>query len=352
MVEDMCHLRPILVLAAACAAASTIAPAALAGTSSFALRPVMYDPAIPATKSYFVLDPAPGTTVQSSVRVTNVGSGPGVIRLYAVDGTTGQTSGAVYRSVSAPRRDVGAWITLGARRLALGPGKSAVVPFTVRIPVGARGGDHLGGIVGENASLTSGGEGAIRVKIQHLTIAAVLVRLPGAPVARLSLDRAAASGGNGYQYVNLDLANRGTIMMKPVGSMTLRTADGTLIASRKLALDTFLPRTQIRYPVVLPRQVLKPGRYVASVALEYGNRVLEGSDGVGGPLRLSRTLSFRVIPQETASVYVGAPQLHAPARGHRSSISAPLAVAWVLAGAALLAALSFGYAVRRRAVRV
>jgi len=344
------------VLAAAFAAAGTIASAALAGQPSFALRPVTYDPQIPATKSYFVLDPVPGTTVQSSVRVTNVGNQAGAIRLYPVDGTTGQTSGAVYLAGRDPRRDVGAWITLGARRLMLRPGQSAVVPFTVRIPVGAREGDHLGGIVGENAALTSGGKGALEVKIRHLTIAAVLVRLPGTPIAGLNVTRAEALGGNGYQYVQLDVANTGTIMMKPVGALTLRTAAGKPVASRKLALDTFLPQTHISYPVVLPRRVLRPGNYVASVTLAYGNRVLGGGDGVGvgGPIQLHRTLAFRVSPSQTATVYVGAPQLHTVVHGQsRGAAFTPLYLAWALAGAALLlAAVAFLFVFRRRAVRI
>ena len=340
-------------LAAAFAAASTFAPAALAGQPSFALRPVRYDPQIPATKSYFVLDPVPGTTVRSSVRVTNVGNREGVVRLYPVDGTTGQTSGAVYLAGRDRKRDVGAWITLGAHRLMLRPGQSAVVPFTVRIPVGVRGGDHLGGIVGENAALTSGGKGALEVKIRHLTIAAVLVRLPGTPVAGLNVTRAEAVGGNGYQYVKLDVANSGTIMMKPVGTLTLRTADGKRVASRTIALDTFLPRTHISYPVVLPRRVLQPGRYVASVTFAYGNRVLGVGDGVGGPLRLQRTLAFQVNPSQTASVYVGAPQLHTVVRGQGAAASTPLYLAWALAGAAmLLAAAAFLFVVRRRSVRI
>ena len=100
----------ILVLLAAFVAlsgAQAVSAADSPRAASFALRPVKYDPALPETKSYFVLDTTPGATIADRVRVTNVGTAAGTLKLYAVDGTTGKTSGTVYENSTAPRRDVG-----------------------------------------------------------------------------------------------------------------------------------------------------------------------------------------------------------------------------------------------------
>ena len=76
----------------------------------------------PAKKSktgYFVLAATPGATIRSAVQILNIGDQPGSASLYAVDGTTGQTSGAVYRSRQENRKDVGGWIQLSKASVTL-----------------------------------------------------------------------------------------------------------------------------------------------------------------------------------------------------------------------------------------
>ncbi len=104
------------------------------GQANFALQPVLYDTANPLTQSYFIFDSKPGTPINSRVRVTNTGTAKGSVSLYPVDATTGQTSGAVYLNHDDPRKDVGAWTTLGAQQLTLNPGQNQVVSFQVTIP--------------------------------------------------------------------------------------------------------------------------------------------------------------------------------------------------------------------------
>src|SRR5262245_3547841 len=178
------------------------------GSASFALVPQDYDPALAATQSYFVRVAHPGETFTNSVRVRNVGTQAGTALLYAVDATTGKTSGAVYLDRTKPRPGVGSWVTLGARSVTLGPRESVVVPISVHVPAGARPGDHLGGIVAENAAVTGAtGRGALQIKVRHLTIAAVEVQVPGKTAAALRIAGAKAGGEHGYQYVYLRLAN-------------------------------------------------------------------------------------------------------------------------------------------------
>jgi Bacterial protein of unknown function (DUF916) len=119
------------------------------GAATFALIPEHYDPSLHASQSYFIAVERPGQMYTNSFRIRNLGKQTGTALLYAVDATTGQTSGAVYLDGSKPRRDVGAWVTLGARSVTLAPGQSRIVPVTVHVPAGARPGDHLGGIVAE-----------------------------------------------------------------------------------------------------------------------------------------------------------------------------------------------------------
>jgi hypothetical protein len=243
------------------------------GQANFALKPVLYDPSNPVTQSYFVFDSKPGIVVKSSVRVTNTGTARGSVSLYTVDATTGQTSGAVYLNHDDPRKDVGAWMTLGARQLTLNPGQNQVVSFEVAIPSKVRPGQHLGGIVAENLTQSSSQQNnsAIQIKVKNLTIVAVQVNLPGTSVEQLVGTGVQAGGDNGYQQLLLGLSNTGTVMLKPSGSLQVANAQGQVVKNVSLKLDTFLPQTAIDYPVAITGQALGPGDYQARLTLTYGH---------------------------------------------------------------------------------
>jgi hypothetical protein len=336
--------RALLLLSVCVAATLVAAPAvhAAGGEATFALSPVHVDAALEASSSYFVIRARPGEIVSNSVRVSNVGDVAGTARLYAADATTGQTSGAVYLGRDRPRRDVGAWLGLHSRTLALAPHSSTLVPFTVHVPPDAKPGDHLGGIVAENAALTQAtGQGSLQVRIRRLTIVAVEVQVPGPAGELLRISGVKADGGRGYQYLYLHLRNEGAVTLKPTGTLLVARADGAPVARRRLGLDTFLPGTGIDYPVLLPGKVLSPGSYTATIELSY-RAIALGYRRSPGPLRTVRgTFGFTVTHQQQTQVYQGAPAARAPAPAARKS-SLPWIAGSVAALVALLAAASLG----------
>jgi len=323
------------------------------GAATFALIPQHYDPSLHASQSYFVAVERPGQTYVNSVRIRNLGKQTGTALLYAVDATTGQTSGAVYFDGSKPRRDAGAWVTLGARSVTLGPGQSRIVPVTVHVPEGARPGDHLGGIVAENEALTSSnGKGALQIKIRHLTIAAVLVQVPGSAKARVDVGGVRAGGEHGYQYVYVHLRNTGALTTKPTGSLQVFDASGKQVVSRDLKLDTFLPGTEIDYPVLLPEQALAPGTYTGKVDLTYSAAVLGYRRSAGSSQSAGGTYPFQVTTGQYKTVFKGAPPLRQPQSAAKGSSGSTLLIVLAAALAALLALSVFlVFAVRRWARR-
>ena len=337
--------------AALLGAFAAVAPAAGAsGAPIFALVPQHYDPTLNATRSYFVAVARPGATFTNSVRVRNMGSAPGTALLYAVDATTGQTSGAVYLGHGRPRRDAGAWITLGASSVTLAPGQSTIVPITVHVPPGAHAGDHLGGIVAENEALSrASGHGALQIRVRHLTITAVEVQVPGRAATRVDVTGVRAGGEHGYQYVYLHLENQGALTTKPFGRVLIAVAGGRTVATRELTLDTFLPGTAIDYPLLLPKQALQPGKYRANIELTYAASAL-GYRRTDGPARtLSRSFDFTVSSGQYTTVFQGVPPVRAPvaATTHGSS-SLELLLAAACGIVALLGAFGFVFVGIRR----
>ena len=270
----------LLAVLCAVVAGLAVVPAALAGEASFALRPVTFDPDVPATQSYYIFDSQRGATIGTEVRVTNVGTVPGTALLYAVDATTGRTSGAVYRSGSARRRDVGRWVILSERRITLGPQESRIVPFSVVVPRGARAGEHLGGIVAQNLALQTGAAtqvgkrgGSVQIRLRHLTIVAVELKLPGRRVERVLVQGVKAGTEAGYPAVEVGLRNVGNDMVKPRLRLRIVDRHGITLLDQRRVLDSLVPQTAIGYPVILSR-ALRPGDYRADVRLDYGQGVV------------------------------------------------------------------------------
>jgi hypothetical protein len=284
------------------------APQASAATAVFSLTPVPDGPVMPRSTSYFVLDSTAGKTIVRQARLKNVGGTTGTVRIYPVDAVTGRTSGAVYRARRAPRADVEAWIALRPRTVRLGPGESRLIRFVVHVPRGARAGDHLGAIVAEKTRLVGSrfaeaGGVRLRIRVRTLSIAAVLVRLPGGS-CRLSIGGVHPGGGHGLQYLYVDVRNPGERLTKGSGALVVRTAAGRPVARRAFRLDTFVPRTAIGLPVRL-RSILAPGRYRATIAITACASA--GSLGTArawvlGPSATARSVSGRVTRTVTFSV--------------------------------------------------
>lgn len=307
-------------------------PEASASGPSFTLRALGTPPDVP----YFVFDTRPAATVRGAVRVVNEGDRAGRVRLFAVDAVTGETTGAVYRARQDPRRGVGAWLSLPVNRLTLAPGQSRVVRFGLEVPTDARPGHHLGGIVAENATVKTAnrrriGPGSFRIDVRNLSIVAVQANLPGRRVENLQLTGVEAGPAEGFQTLLIGMRNEGNRLIEGTGSVAIGDESGERLKQGTFNLDTFVPRTSVAYPFLVPGDALPAGRYHAAVAVRYGQ---------GSVARLSTW--FTISDEEVEQVFGSDPQR--PAAGDSSGIP------WILlaALAALLLVLLAAWALLRR----
>lgn len=228
---------------------------------------------LPPLQSYYVLQGKPGTVFNEHIRLQNMNKCSGPVDIYAVDGATSQTSGAVYLDKSAPRSDVGAWTKMNPSRVNIEPVESVVVGFSVTIPKNARSGDHLGGIVAEveKPQNTAPHTGAtFQIKTRSLVIIAIEVHVQGPTVEGLQANGVKIGSTAGYQTVKIGLTNAGNVMLRPSGSLQVFDTQGNRLQNLPLKLDTFLPSSHIDYPVYMQNKALNVGTYKAHVILRYG----------------------------------------------------------------------------------
>jgi hypothetical protein len=330
--------RPLsrrLLAAMAALLVASVGLAAGAGHAEAASPTVSLTPIGPAgAKGYFVYTARAGARVKGQVDVVNTSSVRGTVLLYAVDATTGQTTGAVYRSRQQPRRDVGAWTKLPVRRVVLGSHARTRVSFTVRVPRGARGGQHLGAIVAQPLTAVrrygaKNGAHAFHITVQALTVMAVQVNIPTRPVRRMVVAGCRAGGPHGYQTLFIGMGNVGNQFVKGTGRVTVAGSGGRALKHKTFTLDTFLPGTTISYPVMLTGAPLRAGHYRASVSLSFNGH------------RLTRQVPCTISQHSIVQVFgaTNAAQISRP-----GGSSGPSVLVLVLGGVALIG-LGFGAAV-------
>jgi WxL Interacting Protein, peptidoglycan binding domain len=240
--------------------------AAVGGQASFSLQP-----SPPRTPAYFIFAAKQGQRLGGTVQLANVGSATGTALLYPVDATTADRGGVAYLARTRPRREVGRWLHLRYSRVRLKPREQALIPFTVTVPAEVRAGQHLGGIVAENLQThtSKSRKGGFQIRIRELAIVAVQVTLPGPTKVGVQPFNLQATIRGKREILLLGLRNTGTLMVKPIGTLLVRSADHRLVQRTQLHIDTFLPQTTIEYPIFLHGR-LPTGTYTASLTLHYG----------------------------------------------------------------------------------
>ena len=262
------RLRPPALLAAVIvlAGAAAVVPAgAQAAGPTVSLTPV----GSAGAKGYFVYSARAGSRITGQVTVVNTSSARGTVLLYAVDATTGQTTGAVYLSRARQRRDVGAWTKLPVRRVVLGSHGHAQVSFVVRVPRGARGGQHLGAIVAQpltalrRYSAKRNGH-AFHINVQALSVLALQVNVPARPVQRMTVAGCRAGGPHNYQTLFIGMGNTGNQFVKGAGSLAVSNTAGRVLNARASRWTPSSPGRPSAIPSSSPAGRCAPGTIAPS----------------------------------------------------------------------------------------
>lgn len=219
---------------------------------------------------YFELGLSPGEQATQTLALQNVSDEPLELRLAAVDAVTGALGGVSYGLPDDDPTRMGSWLSLRETTLRLAPNASASVPFDIRVPADARSGAHLGGIAVSSPQDLSqpdaNGGGGAAVEVQTRKIVAVQVNLPGPADPELIVEGVRAAARGDGLYLEVVIANVGFGLTKAEGTVSL---PGTEFR-RDFTVDTFVPDTEIGYPVKWTEEEAA-GEHAAEVVLRYGD---------------------------------------------------------------------------------
>lgn len=230
--------------------------------------------AVPGS-GYFQITAAPGSRSQLYALVGNGGGTRFTAAVVPVDAKSGVYGGISYNLPQQRRKHVGSWLKLSVNKVAVHPGRAALVPFTVHVPMNTPGGQYIGGLtayVPVNRSGAKGPDvrGAGSIILQLRRVVAVVVTVPGQSYSRFTISHVNATKRPDAVYLIAHIRNTGTTLLKGQGNLWMwKQGMSKPVLKTPIAIDTTVPNTTVLYPVLWSKHPA-PGIYHVSITVGWG----------------------------------------------------------------------------------
>ena len=282
-----------LALTATVAAASSAYAAPAAAGTGITLAPAHSSPGDNQTRSYFLRKVSVGSGYSDEVRVTNGSASAVTLNVVPVDGITASGTGADYGQHAATGD--GRWIHPATTTIRVAAHSSALEPFRVTVPTGARAGDHLAGLAFVDPTAKTSTRGSLSIRTVYRNVMGVETVVPGVAPSKFALTAQAAGAGvgTGLATATVDIANVGNLLDKGKLQVTLQKTGYTHTATQQLGL--ILPRTSVHYVLAWPTS-LATGHYTMT-------SVLSGADFATVRLVSSVTIARQLAGGPTAAIH-------------------------------------------------
>ena len=184
----------------------TLAPAVPEATPDAGNRPNL---------SYF-LDP--GAEVEDAVTVYNFGNVAENFQIYATDAFNDEQGNFAALKADEPPVDVGTWVTFDQSGVTVQPGQQVTIKITIKVPVDAAPGDHVGAILASSPTIGTGESGQV-ITLDRRTGTNLLVRVNGElkpefAVTNVETDyHHSVNSFSGSSTVSFRIENRGNIRL-------------------------------------------------------------------------------------------------------------------------------------------
>ncbi len=189
------------------------------------------------------------------------------------------------------------WISFEPDRITLGPNASTQISYRITPPANVMqdtAGEYLAAILVDELPAGSGwganeetGEGAKITVVPRFALP-VYLKIRGRELIQVEVEQVSVEPGPspGLLRVETLLKNRGTVHLRPTGTLAILRASGEMVHSRPLGKTApLLPTATLKIPTVAP--LPSPGNYRAVVTLELGGDTAD---------LIQKEASFEVIP--------------------------------------------------------
>jgi hypothetical protein len=283
-------------MSAAIVTAALVAVGVVAATAPAAASPTE-DPAVswslaPATpegpdgRSWVEQDAAPGETVTEHLALRNLGTTATTFILTAADGYFTDTGRFSMLQAGDTSVGAGTWISV-APDVAVEPGATVVVPFTVTVPENATPGDHAAGIAASIVSSGTTSDGT-RVGVESRVGFRVITQVEGALAPALAVDDLSADYSPSF---NLFTPGEVAIRYTAENAGNTQLTVGETVGGATTARGDLFPG-ETRAVVVEPTAAWPLGLVTMEVVVE---ATVPGDDGLA-VAPVTTTVTFWAMP--------------------------------------------------------
>lgn len=224
-------LLGVLLLPLAGAGPAAATPGDTSGRATFGVRPT--GKTGPDDRPTFAYAATPGGVFTDQVEISNAGTRPLTLKVYANDAFTPRTGGFDLLAAARPADDAGSWVKVSRAAVTVPARSRVVVPFTLRVPATATPGDHSAGIVASLSKIGSDTKGN-RVTVDQRVGARIYLRVSGALEPRLTVEGLTAAFhpnpnpfGTGRTTLTYRVRNTGNVRLGARQAVTVRTLWGS-----------------------------------------------------------------------------------------------------------------------------
>ena len=331
----------VLITAAAGASSALAAPSAGEGTG-ITLAPAHSTTGSTQTESYFDRTVAAGSSYSDAVRVSNGSSKAVTLDVMPVDGITAASTGADYGQQAATGD--GRWITPQSTTITVPAHTTKLEAFRLRVPAGARPGQHLAGLAFVDPTAKSSTRGSLTIRTVYRNVMGVETVVPGPAASRFALrsQSLGAGQGTGLATVTVGLTNIGRLLDKGRLQVTVTGHNYKRTASQQLGL--ILPGDTVHYVLTWPTAV-SAGDYLLTSTFSGGDfptvtlaatKVHVAAALPGGPNAPIRPFSTQVQGEKVQQSPATTRQRPMTLRPHHSPRNVALIVSGAVAGGLVL----------------
>lgn len=244
--------------------------------AGFTVTPVSTsDPAVTAN-GYFIYKVESSKSVTGTILLKNPGTKAVTILLAGVDALTSQTGGSAFETADTAPSGVATWLKFDEPSVTLPAGMQKPVDFTVSVPQSVQPGQYLAGISAyiPNAPPTAGTgttktHVGVSLTMQTRYVIGVQVDVAGKWTPSFKVDSVALVRNPSGPFIGVHMKNDGDVFLKPSGTIVMSDASGKRVIDQKISMGTFVPGTDVTYPVKWSGE-LKPGDYKVTLEMRYG----------------------------------------------------------------------------------
>ncbi|WP_341347124.1 DUF916 domain-containing protein [Paenibacillus sp. FSL H3-0469] len=261
--------------------------------SSFVLSPVK---AVEEGRGYYMDQVKPGDTREYTFIVRNAKDTPVQLKLYPADALPAQNGGRSFSEKEQRLRLVGSWLEpQGVKAITLKPQEVRSLKYTVNIPEDLLPGQYVGVIAAEE--LIKAEEAAAGSEGQQASVAIDVVNRSGVQMVleykadqakhEMSIDEFKHDYvSTGHSRLTIKLSDRGTILEKPIGKITVRDGQGQIRYEQDYTADSIYAGSTADMVYIVNDRLLLPDVYEVNYSASFSGKTI------------NRTFTFKVTPEQ------------------------------------------------------